>query len=508
MSMEATAKRATRGTRAGEARMGQAARIAEPRLVLMGAVIALVALGLVMVFSASAVTGLAEGGAQSELFDQLAFIALGSVIAIVVARGVGYRTILAWAPALVLVSILALLFTRVAGVTANGSTRWLSFGGISIQPSEFAKICIVCCVVRLMAKFPKGERLGSTEFLLTAALCVGALFLVLIQPDKGTVFVTAIALWVLAISDGYDQRKMIVLALFFVGCYLVLAVSDDYSRRRVMALLNPFADEADTGYQLVHGIFAFASGGLFGRGLGMGLQKYSYLPEAHNDFILAVIGEELGLVGVIAVFACFGLIAWAGLRIAQEANDVEGRYLAMGCVALLVGQAALNFAGVLGVAPMTGKAVPFVSAGGSSMLASLIIVGLLANVSMRSTLGETPYEARRRRLRLADAEPEPMTGRVEAPPASALAPLEGRVLRLVPGAKGHGGASRSARRQGRAIAANGAQGALDRSARGTQGHISQGRGSQARAVQGGSVQGAPSRRARDPYDARRAVGSR
>ncbi len=384
----------------------QAARIAVPRLWLIAAVCALTALGIVMVYSASSIKSLTAGGdAQAELVSQLVFTFGGVIVACLAARLFDYRAILEKSLPLVGVAAVLLLAVRVMGVASHGATRWISIAGVSLQPSELAKICVVLCMASGLAAVPRFRRSTDQDFLLKVGACVVTLLLIFFQPDKGTVMVCAIALWVMAVSDGYDGKKMLGIAALFVGAYLAYAMRDDYSRQRIISVFDPFADEYGDGYQSVHGFFAFASGGLLGRGLGMGVQKYAYLPEAHNDFILPVIGEELGFVGVLLVFLCFGIIAWAGVRIAQQANDQGGRLLAMGCVALLVGQAALNFAGVLGVAPLTGKAVPFLSAGGSSMLASMLIVGLLANVSLHTTLPETVHDRRRASLRAVEEVP-------------------------------------------------------------------------------------------------------
>ena len=399
-----SSRRAPRRTQARELEV-QAARIAAPRLWLIAAVCALVALGIVMVYSASSIKSLTSGGdAQAELISQLVFTAGGVVVAVLAARLVSYRFLLEKSLFFVAGAMALLVVVRLLGVASHGATRWISILGVSLQPSEFAKICVVLCLAQVMSSVPRGKRLYADQARIPGLACVFTLVLIFFQPDKGTVMVCAIALWVMMAADGYSPSMLLIAAGIFIGLYLAYALRDDYSRQRILSVLDPFADEYGDGYQSVHGFFAFASGGLFGRGLGMGVQKYAYLPEAHNDFILPVIGEELGLVGVVGVFVCFGIIGWAGIRIAEQANDKGGRLLAMGCVGLLLGQAMLNFAGVLGVAPLTGKAVPFLSAGGSSMLASMLIVGLLANVSLNTTLPETVHDRRRKNLTLATHE--------------------------------------------------------------------------------------------------------
>ncbi len=428
----------------------QAARIAAPRLWLIAAVCALVALGIVMVYSASSIKALTtEGNAQAELVSQLVFIVGGIVVAVAAARLFNYHVLLEKSIYLVGAAIVLLGVVRLTGVASHGATRWISVLGVSLQPSEFAKICIVLGLAQMMSTVKRGTRLHDQSAQIMGAACLLALVLIFFQPDKGTVMVCAVAFWVMLAVDGTEPKKLIALAVGFLLAYLAYAyLKDDYSRQRIVSSFDPFADEYGDGYQSVHGFFAFASGGLFGRGLGMGVQKYAYLPEAHNDFILPVIGEELGLVGVIGVFACFGIIGWAGVRIAEQANDRAGRLLAIGCVGLLLGQAMLNFAGVLGVAPLTGKAVPFLSAGGSSMLASMLIVGLLANVSLNTTLPKTVHDRRRAKLAIARDEEQGSRGK-ERPVAPAG-------LTLINGGYAATAAPRRRSAQGTALARHGA----------------------------------------------------
>lgn len=448
---EATTRRRepqARSPRAKVASRAQAARIAAPRLWLIAAVATLCALGIVMVYSASSIKSLTAGAnAQGELFSQLIFAVGGLIVAILVAKLFDYREILEKSAYFVGFSLVLLICVRLLGVASHGATRWLTVAGVSIQPSELAKVCVIGCAAWLLATTRKGKRLADRTFIVQGFLCLFTMVMVLVQPDKGTVMVMAIALWVMIIADGAPPKPMCGIAIAFVIAYVLFSMRDEYSRQRILSVIDPFADEYGDGYQNVHGFFAFASGGLLGRGIGNGVQKYAYLPEAQNDFILPVVGEEMGLLGVLLVFSCFGVIAWAGSRIAREANDAQGRLLVMGCLGLLLGQAILNFAGVLGVAPLTGKNVPFLSAGGSSMLASMLIVGLMVNVSLHTTLPETEHDRRRRSLKVAE-DPAPSRSRRASKPERA--PVGEGVyaaypaLKLVPG--GNASAPREATR--------------------------------------------------------------
>ena len=219
--------------------------------------------------------------------------------------------------------------------------------------------------------------------------------------------IIAATLIVMAYLAGMDRRW--ILLVIGVGVVGVLAISlkDDYSRARIVAMLNPWSDPTGSGYQLIQGFYAFGSGGVFGVGLGMSKQKYSYLPMAYNDFIFAVVGEELGLVGTLGVLAAFGVLAWAGFRIARYAPDMCGRLIAAGCTSLIVIQLLVNVCGVLGIMPLSGKPVPFVSYGGSTIISCLMLVGMIVSVSNHSTLPETVHDRSRQSWQFADGDERP-----------------------------------------------------------------------------------------------------
>ena len=207
-------------------------------------------------------------------------------------------------------------------------------------------------------------------------------------------------MFVIAYDAGFDRDILIKFALLVAVVGLVYSLRDDYSRQRVLTMFNPWSDEWGNGYQLTRGFMAFGSGGLTGVGLGMSRMKYSYLPEAHNDFVFAIVGEELGLVGTLAVLAAFAFLAVQALDVARNASDHEGRFIAVGGVTLLLAQLFLNVFGVLGLFPLSGKPLPFISNGGSSIMSCLLIVGVIVNVSLHSTLPETVHDRRRASMAL------------------------------------------------------------------------------------------------------------
>lgn len=385
------------------------ARIMVPRIVFLGTSLALLLFGMLMIYSASSILALTSEECQHNpafyLIRQAGFAAVGIVIAVVLAC-VDYRV---WRGGVIrgmcAAIVLLLLFVVVVGNDANGATRWIAIGPFSLQPSEFAKVVILLVGARIAEKYFWEGSIDTMEALkLAAGGILLPLVLVLAQPDKGTTGVVLLTLLVMSYLAGVDGRYIAILCAGVLMAGIVFALKDEYSRARIFTMFNPFSDPDKSGYQLIKGFYAFGTGGLWGLGLGMSRQKYNYLPMAHNDFIFAVIGEELGLVGTVGMLAAFVLLLWAGFKIAQSAPDMAGKLIAAGCTSLMFIQLLLNVSGVLGAFPLTGKPVPFVSYGGSSVMSSLMLVGLVMSVSLRSELPETSYEARRKRMRLATRE--------------------------------------------------------------------------------------------------------
>ena len=348
----------------------------------------LTAFGMVMIYSASSIKALTESASDYNaayyLGKQLvaAFLGLlmGGAAWLLDYRMWGRQ----WLMVIWVLTILSLLIVvgTSAGADAYGATRWIRVGPLTIQPSEFAKATILVAAAGLLHQYEEEQSLTQVELIMRAAIFVAIpLVLILAQPDKGTVMVcgaTIVLLMYLA-----DMPLGYVLTLVGVGMALMLylAFHDEYSRARIMIMNDPWKDEYGDGYQLIQGYYAFASGGLFGVGLGNSRQKYAYLPMAHNDFIFAVIGEELGLVGTLAVLACFGLLVYLGFRIARNAPDLFGRLIAAGSTSMLAIQLLLNVSGVLGLMPLSGKPIPFLSYGGSSIMSTLLLVGMVLSVS-------------------------------------------------------------------------------------------------------------------------------
>jgi cell division protein FtsW len=273
------------------------------------------------------------------------------------------------------------------GVTVNGATRWLGAGPAQFQPSEVLKLALVLYAANLLASRPRSVRTlgGLVKPLL---LVVGAACALLIkQPDMGTALVICAGVGALMIAGGARGRHLGLIVAIGGLIVLVLALAAPYRRARLTAFLDPWADAADTGFQAVQAMIAMGSGGLFGVGLGESVQKIFYLPEAHTDMILAIVGEELGLLGVAGLAGLYGLVGFAGLRAAKAARDRYAKLVAAGITSLILSQATLNFFAVMGLAPLTGVPLPFVSYGNSNLIVLLAGMGVLLNVAAGGRAG-------------------------------------------------------------------------------------------------------------------------
>jgi cell division protein FtsW len=282
------------------------------------------------------------------------------------------------------------------GVTVNGATRWLGAGPLQFQPSELLKVSIVLYAAQVLAARPKSTKtLGGLVKPLLIVVAV-AFALLLKQPDMGTAMTICFALGALLIAAGTPMRLLGGIFGALAGLALLLALAEPYRRERLTSFLDPFSDAGDSGFQAVQALTAIGSGGFFGVGLGESVQKIFYLPEAHTDMILAIIGEELGLIGILGVIVLYGMIAYAGLRAAKAARDLHSKLLAAGVTSLILCQATLNFFAVMGMAPLTGVPLPFLSYGSSNLIVLLGAMGLLLNVA--ATGGHARRGAARPRL--------------------------------------------------------------------------------------------------------------
>ena len=354
---------------------------------LFTATLALVCASLVMVYSSSAVIGLEQYGQRPSYFlwKQATFALLGLALMPLLMR-VDYRhyrqPLVLWTGlGLVTFALVAVLF----GPRINGARRWFGIAGIGVQPSEFAKIVVVFFVAAVLER--RMDRIDDLRFsLLPVAVVLGGVVgLIMLQPDLGTALSIIVIVAAMIFAAGLNYRYIIGLLLVAIPAATVVLMSADYRRRRMMVFLNPWEDPLGDGFQVIQSLISVGTGGIFGRGLMAGVQKLFYLPYPHTDFIYAVIGEELGLLGATLVLACFCIIAWRGLRTSLRAPDRFGAFLALGLTAMIVVQAFFNISVVLGLLPTKGIPLPFVSFGGSSLLMSMVAMGILLNVSQHAS---------------------------------------------------------------------------------------------------------------------------
>jgi cell division protein FtsW len=346
----------------------------------------LVCLSVVMVYSASAVLAMDKvGNPYYYLFKQGSWAVLGLFMLWVVMR-IDYRNlrqpVVIWtALGVVAIALVMVLFMP----ARNGSHRWFAMFGITLQPSELAKLAVILFTAALLER--RMHRIDEVGYsLVPIGVATGLLAgLVLIEPDFGTALSILAIVCVMIFAAGISYRYILGTALLMLPVIAVVLLSAGYRRRRILSFLNPEADPLGAGYQFIQSRIAIGKGGIFGQGVMDGTQKLFYLPEPHTDFIFAVIGEELGLIGATIIVLCFGVIAWRGFRAAALAPDRFGAFLAIGLTTMIVLQAFFNISVVLGLVPNKGIPLPFVSAGGSSLLISLMGMGILLNVSQHAT---------------------------------------------------------------------------------------------------------------------------
>ncbi len=351
----------------------------------MTATLCLLAFGAVMVYSASSPIGVlgGSGNGTGEFLRYLIFGGIGLLAMHFLARGGLALLDERLVRALLLGSFALLLLVLVPGfgVRVNGARRWFAAGPIQFQPSELMKLALVLYVARFLAERPKRLK-GFRQTVAPVAMLVGpACLLIVVEPDLGTTLVVALTITALLIAAGIPMRHLGLLALVAGAVVMMLVLVQPYQRARLTSFLHPWSSKSTAGFQAVQGQIALGSGGLLGVGLGRSVQKIFYLPEAQTDFILAVIGEELGVLGILGVVVLYGMIAYAGLRTARRAAGRYAKLLATGLTSLILCQGILNIFVVLGLAPLTGVPLPFISYAPTNLCVMLASVGLLLNIS-------------------------------------------------------------------------------------------------------------------------------
>lgn len=390
----------------------------EQRLLVL-VTLALVAFGLVMVYSATSAAAALGKGDPITFLKRQGIYALAGFALMLIASRFDHRRLRLLAPPLVLTALGLCLAVLVIAPEINGARRWIDLGPASFQPSELAKLALLVWVAGYLARKGAPQTLGELWRpigMLTGLFCL----LVVVEPDLGTAIAIALMVAGMLVVAGVPGRVLAGAGGIALTAGLAAIWVEPYRRARVFSFLDPWADPQDTGFQTVQAMIGIGSGGLTGKGLGEGVTKINYLPEQQTDMILAVIGEELGLIGTTAVIAAFAAFAFAGFTVALRCRDPFGKLLAAGVTSLVCGQAAVNLAAVLGVAPLTGIPLPFVSYGGSSLVVLLAAVGILLNIAVderapQKSARRAPVSDRRR----GNSRPRPAVARGGGSPARA-----------------------------------------------------------------------------------------
>ena len=362
---------------------------APPDTLLFFTIASLVGIGLVMIFSASSAAALLEHHDVAYFAKrQLMWLAIGLIVAYATYR-VDYRLLKRWAPYVLVGSILSLLLVLVphVGESVNGARRWIGASSISLQPSEFAKLALVIYLAAVLSS--RGERIVSLVKGLVP-LCVPVFLIAVLivkEPDMGTASLIVLIAFAMFFTAGARIGHLFAILLATAPPAILTVVANPYQRARIFAFLDPWKDPLNYGFHIVQSLLALGSGGLFGAGLGDSRAKFFYLPEQYTDFIFSILGEELGLLGTLAVVVLFLVFAYRAIRIAIAAPDRFGFFLTIGCVSTILIQAFINIGVVTSSWPVTGVPLPFISFGGSSLIVNLLCVALIANVGRSKTHG-------------------------------------------------------------------------------------------------------------------------
>jgi cell division protein FtsW len=355
----------------------------EPDYILLAAVLGLLAIGTIMVFSASAAESLAHFQNPYYFFErQLMWAGLGLVALAFMSRFDYWRLprYALWGFGIAVAGLLMVLVPHV-GMEINGARRWVKLGPLVVQPSEIAKLAMVLLFSWLLARHQ--DRLGDFWRGVVPMLALGGvvLLLVLAEPDLGTTVAIGATFLIMLFAAGVRKRHLGALGAVALPGLAWAAFAEPYRRQRIFAFLDPWKHPLGSGFHTIQALLALGSGGLFGVGLGHSLQAFGYLPEDYTDFIFAILGEELGLLGTLTVIVLFAVVAWRGYRVAMRAPDTFSALLAIGLTSMIIVQAAINIGVVTATLPVTGITLPFISYGGSSLVLSLAGVGMLLNVS-------------------------------------------------------------------------------------------------------------------------------
>ncbi|WNS77081.1 stage V sporulation protein E [Bacillus sp. DTU_2020_1000418_1_SI_GHA_SEK_038] len=357
-----------------------------PDLILIIVTLTLLAVGLTMVYSASAIW--AEYKFDDSFFfakRQMLFAAVG-IVAMFFIMNVDYWTWRTWAKVIVIICFVLLILVLIPGIgnVRNGSRSWIGVGAFSIQPSEFMKLAMIAFLAKYLSENQKLITSFTKGLIPSLGIVFLAFGLIMLQPDLGTGTVMVGTCIVMIFIAGGRISHFVGLGLLGLGGFVALILSAPYRIKRITSFLDPWEDPLGSGFQIIQSLYAIGPGGLFGLGLGQSRQKFFYLPEPQTDFIFAILSEELGFIGGSFVILLFALLLWRGIRIALGAPDLFGSFLAVGIIAMIAIQVMINIGVVIGLMPVTGITLPFLSYGGSSLTLMLLAVGVLLNISRYS----------------------------------------------------------------------------------------------------------------------------
>ena len=357
--------------------------------------------GLVMVGSASPVVSLMTYHSPWTIFFRQALWMVVGIGALLIFARIDYRTWRKFGIPLVVVTLGLLVAVLVPGlgVTAGGSSRWIGFGLLRLQPSELMKLALVVFAADIVVRRMDRSAPAKQVIAPVMGVLVVSAALIIKQPDMGTAMVLSCIAFGILFMSGIPLAPLTKVLFAFVAIALVFSVSDSYRRDRILSFVNPGAHQSGSGYQVWQSLIGMGSGHLFGLGLGGGREKWGTLPNAHTDFIFSVVGEELGLVGAVLIMGLFFALAWYGFRAAGRAPDRFGCLMAVGVTTWVTSQAVINMGAVIGVLPVTGIPLPFISFGGSSLVITLAAMGVLMNIALQERSGRRPPAQRRRLVR-------------------------------------------------------------------------------------------------------------
>ena len=349
---------------------------------LLFAVLFLVGIGLVMVYSASSALALKKYGSEYYFLKRQALFSLLGIVALVICSHIPFRLYRSLAYPFLLLSMILLGIVQFSelGVAAGGSLRWLRIGPVTFQPAEIARVALIIYLAYSLSKKQESLKTFTIGFVPHVLVLMIFSVLLMLQPDFGSMAIFGALTWLLMFIGGVPLRHLLTTLVALVPAAYFLMINEAYRLKRWTSFLDPWAYPAAEGYQIIHSLMAFGTGGIWGAGIGKGYQKLFYLPEPHTDFVFAVIGEELGFWGVLFTLGLFALVLWRGTRIAFACSDTFGTLLAAGLTFSLALSVSINMGVTLGLLPTKGLTLPFLSYGGTSLLISMACIGILMNI--------------------------------------------------------------------------------------------------------------------------------